>query len=385
MKRHSIWKRMAAFALCVCIVGTMAACGSPAGESSSGENAQVSSGDTAMRTVTDNGGNEVTVPSEINRIAIISTMPLASVYCMVGGDASKIVGLTPSSQNAAVTSLLNRVAPELADVSTAFAQGDTPNVEEIVGLNPDVVFYNLSAAEDVAAVEQLQKMGIPCVGFSTGISSTIDTISKWAELLGDVLGKETQADDIVAYGRKVETMVKERVASVPESERKSALILTNYTESSIVAAGNTFGQYWLHTIGAEDVADEIDQAVSPVNLEQVYEWDPDVIFLNSFSAFTADQIINSTAVDGQDWSGLTAVKNKEVYKFPLGMYYWFPPCSDSPLALEWLAKNLYPDLFEDIDMEQEIKDYYSKFYGITLTDEDIDTIYNPPASSAMVY
>ena len=43
------------------------------------------------------------------------------------------------------------------------------------------------------------------------------------------------------------------------------------------------------------------------------------------------------------------------------------------------------DRFSDIDMDAEIKEYYSRFYGIELTDEDLEKLYNPPAESAMVY
>lgn len=334
------------------------------------------------RTVVDATGQEIIVPTEINRIAIISTMPLCSVYCMAGGDPDKIVGLTPSSKNAAVKSFLNRVA-DLEDVSTAFAQGESVNVEEVLNLDPDVVFYNTYNASDCSAVEQLEALEIPCVGFSTDIESTIETVSTWAALIGQVLGTEMQADEIVSYGKEVESMVMKRVAQIPENERRSALILANYNASGIVAAGSTFGRYWLSTIGADNVAMDIEQKIAPVSLEQIYAWDPDVIFLNSFSAFTEEDIANGTAVEGHDWSGLTSVQNSEFYKMPLGMYYWFPPCSDSPLALQWMAQKLYPELFEDIDMDAEIKDYFQRFYGVTLSDADLDTLYNPPADSAM--
>ena len=334
------------------------------------------------RIVVDDTGREIEVPAEINRIVIMSTMPLASVYCMAGGDPDKLVGLTPSSKNAAVTSFLNRVA-DLEDVSTAFAQGETVNVEELMNLEPDVVFYNTGAPADVTAVEKLETLGIPCVGFSTAIESTIETVSTWATQIGQVLGTEMQAGEIVAYGKEVEKMVMDRVSTIPEAERRSALILTNYTPASIIAAGSTFGRYWLATIGADNVAIGIEPKVSPVSLEQIYEWDPDVIFLNSFSAFTAEDVANGTAVPGHDWTGLTSVQNGEFYKMPLGMYYWFPPCSDSPLSLQWMAQKLYPELFEDLDMDAEIKDFFQRFYGVTLTDEDLNTLYNPPAESAM--
>lgn len=398
-------KKLLALALCLVMALPFAACasngatGTETAEAAATEAAETEApaateapaeteapiGEGSTHTVTDNIGNAIEVPNEVNRIVIISTMPLASVYVMVAGSGEKLVGLTPSSKNAAVTSLLYRVAPELENVSTTFAEGDAVNVEEVMTLEPDVVFYNTNNASDVEAAAQLVELGVPTVGFSTTVAggNTIETVNGWVELLGAVLGEELQADAIISYGRDIEAMVKERVATVPEEERKTSLILANYNPSAITAAGNTFGQYWLSTIGTLDVATEIDAPVSPVNLEQIYAWDPDIIFLNSFSAFTADDILNSTAVEGQDWSGLSAVKSGEVYKMPLGMYYWFPPCSDTPLALEWLAKTTYPELFEDIDMDAEIKDYYSAYYGVTLTDEDLNLIYNPPAESAM--
>ena len=106
------------------------------------------------RTVIDATEREITVPGEINRVVIMSTMPLCSVYCMAGGDPDKIVGLTPESKNAAVNSFLSQVA-DLSDVSTAFAEGEAVNVEEVMNLNPDVVFYNSWHAGDSAAAADL--------------------------------------------------------------------------------------------------------------------------------------------------------------------------------------------------------------------------------------
>ena len=118
-------------------------------------------------------------------------------------------------------------------------------------------------------------------------------------------------------------------------------------------------------------------------MEQVYEWDPDIIFITNFSPYQPDDLYNNT-IDGNDWSNVTAVKNQQVYKFPLGMYRWFPPASDTPLVLKWLATKIQPDLFKDMDMDQEIKDYYEKYYNVTLTDEDLQKIYNPASAASGV-
>jgi len=53
--------------------------------------------------------------------------------------------------------------------------------------------------------------------------------------------------------------------------------------------------------------------------------------------------------------------------------------------LQWMAKQMYPELFEDLDIEQEIKDYYSEFYGLELTDEQVALILAPTPESAAAF
>ena len=64
------------------------------------------------------------------------------------------------------------------------------------------------------------------------------------------------------------------------------------------------------------------------------------------------------------------------------MYRWFPPSSDTPLMLKWIAKENYPEIFSDVDMNKEVKDYYVKFYGLELTDEEVEKIFNPSREAA---
>ena len=116
-------------------------------------------------------------------------------------------------------------------------------------------------------------------------------------------------------------------------------------------------------------------------MEQIYEWDPDIIYITNFSPYQPEDLINNT-IEGNDWSSVKAVKEGKVYKFPLGMYRWFPPASDTPLVLKWLATKNQPELFADIDMEQEVRDYYKRFYNVELTDEDIDQIFNPSSEAS---
>lgn len=83
-----------------------------------------------------------------------------------------------------------------------------------------------------------------------------------------------------------------------------------------------------------------------------------------------------------DWSRVKAVTEKQVYKLPLGIYRSFTPSADTPLTLLWMAKTVYPKLFEDIDLTKEAKIYYRGLYGIDLTDEQVKSMYEPKANRA---
>ena len=79
---------------------------------------------------------------------------------------------------------------------------------------------------------------------------------------------------------------------------------------------------------------------------------------------------------------MKAVQEKKVYKYPLGMYRWFPPASDTPLVLKWMAQMNQPELFADVDMEEEVRSYYNEFYHVELTDEEIDQIFHPASEAS---
>ena len=129
----------------------------------------------------------------------------------------------------------------------------------------------------------------------------------------------------------------------------------------------------------QDVPAEKTNAV--ITMEQVYEWDPDVIVITNFTQAKPDDLYNN-AIGSDDWSNVSAVKNKRVYKMPLGTYRTYTPSVDSPMTLEWLAQAVYPKLFKDMDVKADVKEYYQNLFGVTLTDQQVDQMYTPNASAS---
>ena len=119
-----------------------------------------------------------------------------------------------------------------------------------------------------------------------------------------------------------------------------------------------------------------DNSNAVITMEQVYEWNPDMIVITNFTQTMPDDLYNN-AVGSDDWSTVAAVQNHEVYKMPLGTYRTYTPGVDTPMTLQWLAKKAYPDLFADVDLAEEVRNYYNELYGITVTDEQMEAMYNP--------
>jgi iron complex transport system substrate-binding protein len=334
--------------------------------------------------VIDHTGAEVVIPKVINRVVIGGLTPLPSVYCMVMGSTDKLVGIDPDAQNAAANSIMNKAFPELAELPTTFLVDYVMNVEELLKLKPDVVFNHGNMPEHHEATVAA---GIPSVRFSTSLFrdenfNTIKTVNAWAALIAEVMDVKAETEPLIAYGENVEKMVAGRLADIPEADKARVLMLYNYNGNVITAAGQTFGKYWVTAGGGRYLTDDIPSGTAEIDMERVYELDPDVIFLSSFSAYAPEDFYNSAVGRGHDWTMVKAVRDRRVYKFPLGTYYWYPPNSDASLALQWFAKSLYPERFESLDLDQEIKDYYQRYYGVEVTDSDLHSIYFPSEESA---
>ena len=328
--------------------------------------------------VTDHAGHEVEVPNKIEKI-VIDQVPILSTYMAYNeGKAPYIVGYAGSLKQVISGTVLKDMAPELLDATNTVQGQSDLNVEEIMKLKPDVIFYN---AKNQDRYEKLSKTGVPCIGFVTmGADTPADPINRygeWLKLLEDVFGEKGKMDDFLKAGDEIVKDVEERIAKVPEEKRPSGMILWKYQEGTPIVAGKgTFGDFWLKRLKVKNVAEEA-KGYAKVNVEQIYSWDPDVFYLDGpglLNIKTEDVYNNS--VEGFDFSNLKSVKDKRVYNSKLGMWNWLTPNPDAPLVLAWLASETYPDAFKDYDLKKVIKDYYQKWYNYELSDEQIEDMFN---------
>lgn len=329
------------------------------------------------RTVTDQVGREVKVPLDPQRV-VITFWPMGSAYTLFQGSASTIVGMDPNILSAAKYSLLTKVDPNIVNVDSSFIDNDgVINEESLLKLQPDLALIPAYATDQL---ELLEKLNIPTLVFAvtTADFNTVETFMSWIKLLGDAFGKQGKATQIIDYGNQTISQIQERLKDVKDEDKPRVLLLTNYSSNGKTTSGeNQFARFEIETTGGIHVARDSKETFIQLNMEQIYEWNPDIIYLTTFSPYTPEDLYQNQAAQGDDWSKIKAIENKQVYKFPLGIFRWYPPSADSPLALWWLAKNNQPEIFKDIDMNEKIRSYYHDLYQIDLTDQEIEGIFSP--------
>ena len=59
----------------------------------------------------------------------------------------------------------------------------------------------------------------------------------------------------------------------------------------------------------------------------------------------------------------------DVYLIPTMLEQW-DASSQAAIGVTWMAKVMYPDLFEDVDIKALVNEFYKKFLGLEVAEED---------------
>ena len=334
-------------------------------------------------TITDHADREVEVPTNPKRVAVLGIYPLPSMLTVYLDSCDSIVAMEPGSMNAAKNGILSQLYPDITNITTDIMDGDDVNIESLLALKPDVVFYNASDTQDL---EKLENAGLTAVAFSATKwkFNCTETFNEWMNLLDQIYPEHAgnREELIKKYSSDTYNKIQDTVKNVEEKQK--VLFLFQYDENAMITSSSKFfGQWWCDAVGAVNVAKDVpaEKTNAVITMEQVYEWDPDVIVITNFTQAKPDDLYNN-AIGSDDWSNVSAVKNKRVYKMPLGTYRTYTPSVDSPMTLEWLAQAVYPELFKDMDVKADVKEYYQILFGVTLTAEQVDQMYTPHASAS---
>ncbi len=361
--------------------GLLAACGNEEGKTTPSSDKQTTAEE---KMIQDQLGRDVTIPGDVDRVVVGGILPYFSTWFVATNSTKEIVGMHPNSYNAASNSMLAKMSPDVLKASTDFIQNGELNVEELMNVDPQVYF---EIANDTKSIEKLDEAGISTVALQTvevADANPVETFNSWLKVTAEIKGGDAldRADKYVDNVTNVQKEIDTKLKNVEKEDKPRVLVLHQHSDKSIVVAGqNLWGEYWVNQTGGYDiVSGDGVQGQKEVNMEQIYKWNPDIIYITNFTETQPEDLFNNK-ISGQDWSDVKAVQDKKVYKIPLGIYRWFPPSGDAPLMLKWMANHNQPELF-DYDMNDEIKTYYKDFYNFDVTDDEVETILHPSSEAA---
>ena len=314
--------------------------------------------------VTDHENREVRLSAPAERVVTIP-MPMASGVIALDGSSDKLVGLNPLSLTAIREGILSKIFPDAAAISDAVTGTDfVPNVEALAAVNPDLVIQWGGRGPEI--VDPITNAGLNTMLIKYG---TEELTRQYMTMVATAIGKPERIGELVEWRDRVEKDIAAKSAAIPETDRPSVLYLGR-SLTDITASGNkgNYNAWYIELAGGKNASAELDGSLS-INREQIAQWDPEVILLNSFEP----DLDVSWVYDDPILSLTKAAQNKRVYKMPLGGYRWDPPNQESPLTWMWLADLLHPDVF-DYDLRAEMKTAYRSLYNYELTDADIDGI-----------
>ena len=319
----------------------------------------------AERVVTDTTGREVHLPGEVKSIAVVP-IPWASVAFAVDGSADRIAGMHPSAKASYEKSMLKVLAPGMANAATDFVGQDfSLHMEELGKLNPSaIIVWNYQEDE----IAQLEKLNVPTIALKYG---TMEDLQNGIRVIGQVLGKEERAASLVQFQQDTMSYFDGKKAALADTPKPKVLYLRDGDLK--VAGGAAVNTMMIETAGGVNVAKDVQGQWTPVTMEQVAAWDPDVIILSNFAPIQPADLYEDKLA-GQNWKNIAAVREGRVYKAPLGLYRWDAPSVETPLMIKWLAQKLHPAVFADYVLKDDLRAFYEKFFSYQLTDADLKEI-----------
>jgi iron complex transport system substrate-binding protein len=320
------------------------------------------------RVITDLTSN-VTIPYTINRVA--NTWPANNAIMAMLGASGKIVATTPVIKNYA---WFKKLFPNIVDLPVPFTSAKEVNLETLFSTKPDVVIYSKGGL-DQAILEQIIAAKIPTIQLTFDNFPSLKTT---VLVTGQVMGpeEEAKAKEFCEYLDNNLKIITDITSKMADNEKPTVLHTVGNTYLGVDGAKTIIDTWITAAGGINAAAPYVEGNGKTITMEQLLVIDPDIIIIgNQESAKIKDQLMTDIQC-----KSLKAVKNNRVYINPSGVFSWDRYSAEEALQILWAAKTLHPDMFKNIDMLKEVKDFYSKYFNYKLTDEEANQILNaqPP-------
>ena len=330
--------------------------------------------------VTDALGRKVKVNSPVQRVAL--NFNFEEFTAVAGKDNwSKVVGISRAPWEGWRPVIFNRYAAVIPNLQAmpdiGHSDDGTFSAEKVIALKPDVLFiaeWTYKALQ--TARDQIEAAGIAIVVIDYN-AQLLERHMASTRAIGKVMGTEARGEELAKLYEREYNGVLARIAKSTDKSHKKVYV--ELGQAGADSVGNSYsGTMWgklLTTLGAVNVADgKLPGPWGPVNTEAVIADNPDLIFIAGSSWVNKPKAVKTGYEATPDitrktlepyaqragWASLKAVKNGEVHAIEHGL------CRTlfDFVAMQYIAKRLYPDAFKDVDPDAAFKAYHAKYLPV---------------------
>lgn len=333
---------------------------------------------------TDLVGKQVWLDSTIDRIVLLRSKDINNLAVLLGDELpKKLIAWGPDLKSDARGTYDQYISqyPELEKLPlTGSVYNDALSVEQILDLRPDLVIadkYFLDSG--YRYMEKFEESGLPVVCLD-GSSDPFTGPQNGILLLGNILGKQERAKELVAYvNAHIDTVlhtINKKKPTPPTVYLEAGsggpdTFAQTYGKAGIPPTYTSWGTV-LDRLQVRNIAEDIGSKMERANPEFVLTADPEVVIItgqhwNNMGAMKLGDNITKTEANEllhafstrPGWQGLQAVRNKRFHS----IYH----ASNSILcfaSIQALATYFYPDDFKSLGPERNLKEFYRKFMPI---------------------
>ena len=319
------------------------------------------------KSFTDSAGRRVEVPDQVRRVFPAGPPASVTLYTIA---PEKMLGWTREIDVEARPFLPQRYAalPELGRLT---GRGNTVNLENVVGLAPDLVLdVGTTTATYVSLADRVQEQThIPAVLIGGRLADTAETL----RTLGALLDARDRAEALAGYAASVIAEVRKQTSITPSADRPSIYIARGPHGLESAVAGS-IGSEVVDLVGARNVVgkDTGPRTIVDISPEQILAWQPDVIL-------TIDRRFHAAIRTDPVWREVKAVQTGHIHFVPDLPFSWLdnPPAPNRLIGLLWLGNLLYPAAFPQ-DIRAEARRFYALFYQQEPSDAQLDRLFAEP-------
>ncbi len=316
-------------------------------------------------TLNDALGRTVTLPNLPERIVVAGygVALLADAVYVFPESLERVVAVSRTSQSPEGDFLA--LVDERLPAKIAFETN--VGAEQVVTARPDVVILKPYMQETLG--NPLETLGIPVVYLSM---ETPEEYRRDLQTLGILFGNPQRAEQVWGFYQQHLDRVSAALAGLTDAQKPRTLLLY-YSDRDGQVAFNVAPKTWLQTIMTElaggipawtDI--ELGGGWTKVNFEQIARWDADRIFIIAYTA-NPEQVVENLKQDNQ-WQALRAVQEGHLLAFPRDFYSWDQPDTRWILGLRFLAAQLHPQAFPDLNLMGEAQQFFAALYGLDAAD-----------------